>query len=86
MQIYFRFNAGAKSNVFTNRLSAVENWLKLNNSKTQCIVFNCQVSKFAEDVFGNNFCDISALRGVKNLGALDCNMSMEEQIKSTVKK
>ena len=49
-------------------------------------MFNCQVSKFAEDVFGNNFCDISALRGVKNLGALDCNMSMEEQIKSTVKK
>ena len=33
---------------------------------TQCIVFNDQVSKFAEDVFGNDFCDINALKCVKN--------------------
>ena len=89
-QIYFAFNAdSAKSNVLRNCLRTVEkfNKLKLNKSKTQCIVFNRQVCKFAEDVFENNFCDNSTLRCVRNLGVfLDCNISMEEQIKSTIKK
>ena len=93
LQIYFTFNADRDtSNVFASCLRAVEDWLslnklKLNNNKTQCIVFGRQVLTTSADAFGNNFSDHSILKCVKNLGVyLDCNMSMEEQIKSTVKK
>ena len=49
-------------------------------------MFSRQVPKFAEELFGNDFCDISALRCVRNLSVLlDSNMSMKEQIKSTAK-
>ena len=93
VQTYFTFNAdSAKSNVLTNCLRAIENWLslsksKLNKSETQCIVFNRQVSKFVEDVCGNDFCDVSAVRCVKNLDVfLDCDRYVEEQVNSPIKK
>ena len=79
--------------MLTNCLGAVEHWLslsklKLNRIKTQGIVFSQHVSKFAADKFDNNFSAPRALKYVKNIGGYCfhvCDMSTEEQIKSTVK-
>ena len=67
-------------------MRAIEHWLslnklKLNKNKTQGIPFSRLASKSAADTFGNNFSDPIALKCI----ILDCNMSMEEQIKSVRK-
>ena len=70
-------------------MKVVEQWLtlnklKLNPSKTQCMVFSCKqsVSKFLDDYKSL----VMSYNLVKNLCAIfDYNLSQEEQVISTVK-
>ena len=96
VQFYVTFDAGKTldANVLTNCLKAVEQWLycnklKLNNSKTQCILFvrTCKQSSSVANAFSTVDFPLTSLICVKNLGVLlDSNLSMEGQIKSTIQK
>ena len=95
-QFYVTFDADKTldANVLTNCLKAVEQWLccnklKLNNSKTQCIVFGrtCKQSGSIANTFSTVDFPLTSSICVKNLGVpLDSNLSMEGQIKSIIKK
>ena len=60
------------------------NKLKLNPSKTQCMVFSRK--QFVSNVLDDDKSLVMSRNSVKNLGViLDCNSPLEEQIRSTVK-
>ena len=90
VQFYATFDA----NVLTNCLKAVEQWLccnklKLNNSKTQCILFGrtSKQSSFVANAFSSVDFPLTSSICVKSLGVLlDSILSMEGQIKSIIKK
>ena len=96
MQFYVIFDAGKtlNANILSTCWKAVEQWLccnklKLNNSKTQYILFGrtCKQSSSVANAFSVvDFLQTSSIC-VKNLGVLlDSNLSMEGQIKSITKK
>ena len=92
VQFYISFNHtnAFDASVTINRLKAVEQWLtlyklKLNPSKTQCMVFSRKQSVF--NVLDDDKSLVMSHYSVKNLGViLECNLSLEKQIRSTVKK
>ena len=96
MQFYVTFDADKTldANVITKCLKAVEQWLccnklKLNNSKTQCILFGCTCKQSSSVANAFNTVDFPLTSSicVKNLSVLlDRNLSMEGQIKSITKK
>ena len=95
VQFYVTFDADKTldANVFTKCLKAVEQWLccnklKLNSSKTQCILFGrtCKKSSSVANVFSTVDFPLTSSICVKNLGVLlDSNLSMDGQIKSITK-
>ena len=92
IQFYITFNHtnAFDASVITNCLKAVEQWLtlnilKLNPSKAQCMVFSRKQSVF--NVLDDDKSLIMSHNSVQNIGViLDCNLSLEEQIRSTVTK
>ena len=96
VQFYVTFDADKTldANVLTKCLKAVEQWLccnklKLNNKKTQCILFGrtCKQSSSIANAFNTVDIPLTSSICVKNLGVLlDSNLSMEGQIKSIIKK
>ena len=96
VQFYATFDADKTldANVLTKCLKAVEQWLcynklKLNNSKTQCILFSrtCKQSSSVANAFSTVDFPLTSSICVKNLGVLlDSNLSMKGQIKSIIKK
>ena len=95
VQFYVAFDADKTldANVLTNCLKAVKQWLccnklKLNNSKTQCILFGRTSKQSCSVVNAFSTVDFSLTSSicVKNLGALlDSNLSMQGQIKRIIK-
>ena len=98
LQFFVTFDADTTldANVLTNYLKAVEQWLccnklKLNNSKTQCILFGrtCKQSSSVANAFSRPTVDFPLTLSicVKNLDVLlNSNLSMKGQIKSIIKK
>ena len=94
VQFYVTFDADKTldANVLTKCLKAVEQWLccnklKLNNSKTQCILFgrSCKQSSSVANAFNTVDFPLTSSICVKNLGVLlDSNLFMEGQMKSII--
>ncbi|MEE4247409.1 MAG: reverse transcriptase family protein [Kangiellaceae bacterium] len=65
-----------------------QNKLKLNESKTECIIFSSKRNKqfFHQTTIRFGGSVITPVTSVRNLGAhLDCEMSMDKQINNTIK-
>ena len=92
VQFYVTFNHtnAFDARVITNSLKAVQQWLtlnklKLNPSKTQCMVFSRK--KPVSNVLDDGKSLVISHNSIKNLGIiLDWNLPPEELIRFTVKK
>ena len=92
VQFYITFNytIAFNASLITNCLKAVEQWLTLNKlmlnlSKTQCMAFSRK--QYVSNILDDDESLVMSHNSVKNLEViLDRNLSLEEQIRSTVKK
>ena len=88
--VTFNHTNAFNASVIANCLKVVEQWpslnkLKLNPSKTQCMLFSCKQS--VSNVLDDDKSLVMSHNSVKKLGViLDCSLSLEEQIRSLLLK